>query len=62
MPIKIFQAGGAREIDRLQGEIDGWFAQGHEEKVRQISTAMATVGERTEFFQHFVVTIWYRDS
>jgi hypothetical protein len=59
MPIKIFQAGGAREIERLQETVNEWLAQGHEGHVRQIGTAITTVGERDDLFQHYVMTILY---
>ena len=57
MPIKIFQADGAGKIGRLEENVNEWLAQGHEGQVRQIATAMTTVGYREEQFQHYVMTI-----
>jgi hypothetical protein len=62
MPIKIFQAEGPRKIESLQETVNEWLAQGPQERVRQITTAITTVGYREDQFQHYVMTILYDDA
>ena len=60
MKVKIFQAGGRDDIQKLEDKLNTWLANVSD--VHHVSTAMCQVAENLsqgEGFQHLVVTVWY---
>lgn len=62
MKVKIFQAFGEDEIDRLEDTINDWLATSTGvEIVRSDATAAGGIGEHKgeEYIQTLIVCIWY---
>ncbi len=64
MKVKIFQAFGKEEIDRLEGEINAWIeAQSARTTWVETQSSVAGVGEGGgEMYQTLVVCIWYYEG
>lgn len=61
MKVKIFQAGGFDDISELEEQINEWFAEADEIKIRHIDTTMCGIARdgQGERWQHLVATVWY---
>ena len=57
MFVKIFQASGHDEIKKLEDEINEWSI--NQPSIKHVDTALAQVGDSSERYQYYVVSVWY---
>ena len=57
MLVKIFQASGRHDIEKLEDEINEWSVG--QPGIKHVDTALAQVGDSSERYQYYVVSVWY---
>ncbi len=57
MQVKIFQASGHRDIKKLEEEINEWSVG--QPGIKHVDTALTQVGDSSERYQYYVVSVWY---
>ncbi len=60
MKVKIFQASGHGDIEKLEKNINEWTLDTQPD-IKFVDTAMCQIADRPEGerFQHYVVSVWY---
>ena len=59
MKVKIFQASGKRDIEKLEDQINEWSIT--QMSIKHVDTALTQIGmaESGERYQCYVVSVWY---
>lgn len=60
MKMKTFMGTGAEGIDRIEERVNQWLDTHPRFEVIQRDVNMCTIGDGSELYQSFVVTLWYQ--